>query len=57
MIESILHGKPYTIGKGQRFAQLVLSQVPMANFYKVVDVSQFGDDRLGGFGSTDENNN
>lgn len=57
VIESILHGKPYAIGKGQRFAQLVLSQVPMANFYKVVDVSQFGDDRLGGFGSTDENNN
>lgn len=57
IMESILHGKPYIIEKGQRFAQLVLSQIPMANFYEVTDVSQFGDDRLGGFGSTDENNN
>ena len=57
IMESILHGKPYIIEKGQRFAQLVLAQIPMANFYKVADVSQFGDDRLGGFGSTDENNN
>ena len=57
IMESILHGKPYIIEKGQRFAQLVLSQIPMANFYEVADVSQFGDDRLGGFGSTDENNN
>lgn len=54
-IKSILHGQSYTISKGQRFAQMRLVQVPKANFIKVETVSEIGEDRGGGFGSTDIN--
>ncbi len=52
-IKSILHGEAYTITEGQRFAQMRLVQVPTAIFQEVVDVGEIGEDRLGGFGSTD----
>ncbi len=51
-ITSILYGKEYTIGKGQKFAQLVLSEVPKAILYEVESVGEIGEDRGGGFGST-----
>lgn len=51
IITSILHGVPYTIGKGEKFAQLVLSAVPKANFQQVDKLTEAGD-RNGGFGST-----
>ena len=51
IITSILHGAPYTIGKGEKFAQLVLSAVPKANFQQVDKLTEAGD-RNGGFGST-----
>jgi dUTP pyrophosphatase len=51
-ITSILYGKEYTIGKGQKFAQLVLSEVPKAVLYEVESVGEIGEDRGGGFGST-----
>lgn len=51
-IKSILHGQSYTISEGQRFAQMRLVQVPKANFIKVESVSEIGEDRKGGFGST-----
>lgn len=54
-IKSILHGSAYTISEGQRFAQMRLVQVPKANFVQVESVGEIGEDRGGGFGSTDIN--
>ena len=49
----ILFGSSYTIGKGEKFAQLVLCEVPKAVFYQVEHVSDVANDgRSGGFGST-----
>lgn len=45
-------GQSYTIGKGEKFAQLVLSEVPRAAFEEVDSVALIGEDRNGGFGST-----
>lgn len=52
-IKSILYGSDYTIGKGEKFCQLVLMEVPKAAFYRVDSVKDIGEDRGGGFGSTD----
>lgn len=52
-IKSILHGQSYTIAPGQRFAQMRLVQVPKAEFVQVESVGEIGEDRGGGFGSTD----
>lgn len=51
-IDSILHGSPFTIGKGEKFAQLVLNEVATANFYQVEDIGIVGNNRGGGFGSS-----
>lgn len=51
-IDSILHGSSYTIGKGEKFCQLVLMEVPKAALYRVDKVANIGEDRGGGFGST-----
>ena len=46
-------GSSYTIGKGEKFAQLVLNEVPKACFFEVEDVYEIENDgRMGGFGST-----
>ena len=46
-------GSSYTIGKGEKFAQLVLCEVPKAIFYEVDKVADIANDgRQGGFGST-----
>jgi dUTP pyrophosphatase len=45
-------GSSITIGKGEKIAQLVLSEVPKAVFYEVETVAGMGEDRQGGFGST-----
>lgn len=52
-IKSILHGTPYTIVEGQKFAQMRLVQVPKVSFMQVQNVGEIGEDRGGGFGSTD----
>ena len=52
VITSIEHGKPYYIGKGERFAQMRLVEVPTVNFYQVGSVDGIGEDRGGGFGSS-----
>ena len=52
-IKSILHGESYTIAPSQRFAQMRLVQVPKAEFVQVESVGEIGEDRGGGFGSTD----
>ena len=51
-VTSILYGSDFTIGKGEKFAQLVLAEVPKASFYRVDNVSEIGEDRGGGFGSS-----
>lgn len=52
IINSIIHGSAYTIGKGEKFCQLVLSEVPKAALYLVEKVGEIGENRGGGFGST-----
>lgn len=51
-IHSILHGSDFTIGKGEKFAQLVLNEVPKVSFYQVESVAGIGENRGGGFGSS-----
>lgn len=42
------------ISKGEKFAQLVLSEKPKAAFYQVESIMEIENDgRNGGFGSTD----
>lgn len=53
IIKSILHGSDFTIGKGEKFAQLVLAEVTRASFMEVDDVTTIENDgRSGGFGSS-----
>ena len=52
IIKSVLHGSPYYIEKGTKFAQLVLNEVPTASFMQVEDIHEIEGDRNGGFGSS-----
>ena len=52
IIKSILHGQPYYINKGEKFAQLILAKVSTANFIQVENIGQIEVNRGGGFGST-----
>ena len=52
VLTSVLHGKTYTISKGERFAQMRLVEVPTVQFVQVESVDGIGDDRGGGFGSS-----
>lgn len=52
IITSILHGSDHYIHKGEKFAQLVLAEVPKANFYLVDKVMEDTERADGGFGST-----
>lgn len=49
---NIVWGSDIILGKGEKIAQLVLSEVPKAVFYEVEKVSDIGENRGGGFGST-----
>ena len=52
-LTGILWGSDITLEKGEKIAQLVLSEVPKAVFYEVENVSTIENDgRNGGFGST-----
>lgn len=52
-LTGILWGSDITLEKGEKIAQLVLSEVPKAVFYEVENVSDIENDgRKGGFGST-----
>lgn len=54
ILDSILHGSPIHIGKGEKFAQMRLVEVPKAVFYEVESVDKIPNDgRNGGFGSSD----
>ena len=53
ILYNVEFGSSYTIGKGEKFAQLVLAEVPKAIFYQVENVGEVTNDgRNGGFGST-----
>lgn len=52
VINSILHGSPFYIEKGTKFAQLVLNEVHTASFIEVEDIHEIEGDRNGGFGSS-----
>lgn len=51
-VGAIDFGQTYTIGKGEKFAQLVLAEVPRVAWFEVENVGEIGEDRGGGFGST-----
>ena len=52
-VTSILYGRDFTIGKGEKFAQLVLCEVPKAAFFRVTNVMEVDEEnRGGGFGSS-----
>ena len=52
-LTGVLFGSDITLEKGEKIAQLVLSEVPKAVFYEVENVSSIENDgRNGGFGST-----
>ena len=53
VLYNVEFGSSHTIGKGEKFAQLVLAEVPKAIFYQVEKVADITNDgRNGGFGST-----
>lgn len=52
IIKSILHGSPFYIEKGTKFAQLILNEVPTASFVEVTNIHEIEGDRNGGFGSS-----
>ena len=52
IITSILHGKTEYIHKGEKFAQLVLNEIPIANFIETTNIGKIEGNRGGGFGST-----
>lgn len=52
IIDSILHGKPYNIEKGQKIAQLVLNKISTVNWVPVDSILEVEGNRGGGFGST-----
>lgn len=51
-VTSILRGQDVTIGAGEKFAQLVLAEVPKVAWLEIENVMEVGEDRGGGFGST-----
>ena len=52
IIDSILHGKSYTLEKGQRIAQMRLVEAPTVSWMKVDNIREIEGDRGGGFGSS-----
>lgn len=53
--EANLYGSSFTIGKGERFAQMRLVEVPVVNWLPVSDLGNFENDHGSGFGSTGTN--
>lgn len=50
-----LYGSSFTIGKGERFAQMRLVEIPLVNWLPVSSLGSFEDDHGKGFGSTGTN--
>lgn len=52
IVRSFEFGATHTIGAGEKFAQLVLAEVPKVSWCQVDSVMAIGEDRGGGFGSS-----
>lgn len=52
IVQAPLYGSDYTIGKGERCAQMRLVEVPMINWLEVNSIGDFENDHGAGFGST-----
>ena len=50
-----LYGSSFTIGKGERFAQMRLVEVPLVNWLPIESLGEFENDHGKGFGSTGTN--
>lgn len=55
MLQGPLYGSSYTIGKGERFAQMRLVEVPVINWLPVESLGSFDNDHGAGFGGTGTN--
>lgn len=55
IIDGTLHGSSFTIGKGERFAQMRLVEIPLVNWLPVSSLGSFKDDHGQGFGGTGTN--
>ena len=52
VIDGNLYGSSFTIGKGERFAQMRLVEVPLVHWLEVDSLGTFESDHGKGFGST-----
>ena len=52
IIDGTLHGSSFTIGKGERFAQMRLVEIPLVNWLLVSSLGSFKNDHGLGFGSS-----
>lgn len=52
MIDGPLYGSSFTIGKGERFAQMRLVEVPVVNWLPVESLGEFENDHGKGYGSS-----
>ena len=55
ILQGPLYGSSFTIGKGERFAQMRLVEVPLINWLPVESLGSFENDHGKGFGSTGAN--
>lgn len=55
LLQGPLYGSSFTIGKGERFAQMRLIEVPLINWLPVSSLGEFENDHGKGFGSTGVN--
>ena len=55
LLQGPLYGSSYTIGKGERFAQMRLVEVPVINWLPVESIGTFDNDHGAGFGGTGTN--
>jgi dUTP pyrophosphatase len=55
IIDGNLYGSSFTIGKGERFAQMRLVEIPLVNWLPVSSLGSFENDHGKGFGSTGTN--
>ena len=55
IIDGTLYGSSFTIGKGERFAQMRLVEIPLVNWLPVSSLGSFKNDHGKGFGGTGTN--
>lgn len=55
LLKGPLYGSSFTIGKGERFAQMRLVEIPLVNWLPVSSLGSFENDHGEGFGSTGTN--